>query len=121
MKSILLVEDDPLIVEIYTTKMREAGFQVEAVADGDAAYKTLKEKSFNLVVLDIVLPHVTGFEFLRKIRQDEELKDLEVLILSNLGQKSDVDRAKRLGVSKYLIKANFTPSEVIEKIKKLLK
>jgi len=121
MKSILLVEDDPLITEIYTTKLKKEGFSVESVAQGQAALKKLKEKKFDLLVLDIVLPQLTGFEILRKIRKDEKLKQLKVLILSNLGQKSDIEMAKELGVSRYLIKAHFTPSEVVEEIKKLLK
>jgi len=120
MKSILLVEDDPLIREIYTTKLKESGFAIKAVANGESAWKVLQTDHFDLLVLDIVLPYVTGFELLERIRGNERLKDLKVLVLSNLGQKSDVERAQSLGVSKYLIKANFTPSEVVGEIKKLL-
>lgn len=121
MKQILLVEDDPLITEIYTTKLVECGFQIEVASDGESALRILKEKQFDLLVLDIVLPGLTGFELLRNIRNHEKLKSLQVLILSNLGQKSDIERAQALGVSKYLIKANFTPTEVIMEIKRLLK
>jgi DNA-binding response OmpR family regulator len=122
MKKILLVEDDPLIIEIYTTKFKENGFQVEVADNGGTAFKKLEEgKDFDLLVLDIVLPHLTGFELLRKIRNKKRLKNLRVLVLSNLGQEMDIKRAQSLGVSRYLVKANFTPSEVIEEIKKLLK
>jgi len=120
-KKILLVEDDPLIVEIYTRKLREEGFEVEVAEDGEIALSKLKEKDFNLLVLDIVLPYLTGFEALRKIRKEPKLKDLKVLVLSNLGQKSDIERASELGVLRYLIKAHYSPSEVVEEIKKLLK
>jgi len=120
MKSILLVEDDPLIVEIYTTKLQESGFQVENVVNGKDVFEKLKEKRYDLLILDIVLPYLTGFEILRKIRKDEKFKDLRVLMLSNLSQKTDIALAKKLGAAGYLIKANFTPSEVIEEIKKIL-
>jgi len=120
MKKILLVEDDPLITEIYTTKLEECDFDVSAVADGESAFNILKKQKFDLVVLDIVLPELTGFEVLQRIRNHAFTKDLKVLVLSNLGQKSDIDRAKQLGVSSYLIKANFTPNEVVIEIRKLL-
>ncbi len=119
-KKILLVEDDSLIVEIYTTRLKEAGFEIESEIDGEGAIRKLKEKEFDLVLLDIVLPNLTGFEFLERIRNKEKLKNVKVLILSNLGQKTDVERAERLGAIKYLIKANYTPSEVVEEIKKIL-
>lgn len=121
MKKILLVEDDPLITEIYTTKLNECDFEVVAVPDGEAAFKELKANQFELLVLDIVLPELTGFELLKRIRNQAKLKKLKVLILSNLGQKSDIERAQKFGVSKYLIKANFTPSEVVGEVRKLLK
>lgn len=121
-KKILLVEDDPLIIEIYTIKLQEHGFNVEVAADGEMAFRKLKEEDgFDLVVLDIVLPQLTGFELLNRIRKDQKLKNLKVLILSNLGQRLDIERARELGAKRYLIKANFTPSEVVEEIKKLLK
>lgn len=121
-KRILLIEDDPLITEIYTTKLKESGFRVEVMGDGEAALKQLKKDAgFDLLVLDIVLPRLTGFELLQKIRNDQTLKILKVLVLSNLGQKLDIERAENLGVARYLIKANFTPTEVVEEIKKLLK
>ena len=121
MKRILLVEDDPLIVEIYTTQLEKAGFQVDSAIDGEIAFEKAKNERFDLLVLDIVLPFVTGFEVLRKIRNQEELKNLKVLILSNLSQKSDMEMAKNLGAIKYLVKAHYTPSEVVEEIKKALK
>ena len=121
MKSILLVEDDPLIAEIYTKKLNECEFNVECVNDGETAFKKVQEKVFDLVVLDIVLPQLTGFEFLKRVKKDIESKNLTVLVLSNLGQKSDIELAKELGAARYLIKANFTPSEVVSEIKKLLK
>ena len=119
-KKILLVEDDSFIIEIYTTRLEEAGFEIESALDGESAIRRLKEKEFDLVLLDIVLPNLTGFEFLERIRNKEKLKNVKVLVLSNLGQKTDVNKAEKLGAIKYLIKAHYTPSEIAEEVKKIL-
>ncbi len=120
MKSILLVEDDPFLVDIYTTKLKQTGFKVKVVTDGEDVFKVLKEESFDVVILDIVLPNVDGWEVLKRIKQDSGLKDTKVIILSNLGQKTEVEKGLKLGAIKYLIKAYYTPSEVVEEIKKVL-
>ena len=125
MKNILLIEDDPFLIDIYTTKLKEAGFSVEVAIDGQKGLNTLIEKKFDLVLLDIVLPQIDGWEILEKLKaQSSKLKNLEnlkVMVLSNLSQKEDVEKAFNLGAIKYLIKARYTPSEVVEEIKKILK
>lgn len=121
MKRILLVEDDPFLVDIYTTKLKESGFLVDVATDGEIALKMAKKKKADLLILDIVLPKVDGWEILRNIKDDKKLKDLKVIILSNLGQKDEVEKGLELGAIKYLIKAHFTPTEVVEEIKKYLK
>ena len=120
MKKILLIEDDELIIEIYTTKLKRSGFDVEVATDGEIAFKKFSEKKYDLILLDIVLPHLTGFEFLERVNQQNILNDAKIIVLSNLGQKADIERAKKLGVVKYLIKAHYTPSEVVKEIKKIL-
>lgn len=121
MKSILLVEDDPFVVDIYTTKLQKQGFLVEVAEDGKKALKKLKEKKPDLLILDIVLPNLNGWELLRKIRTELGLEDLKVVVLSNLSQKNEVQKSLEFGAIKYFIKANFTPGEVVEEIKKILK
>jgi DNA-binding response OmpR family regulator len=121
MKQILLVEDDPFLIDIYTTKLRESGFFVEVATNGEIALRKIKEKKPDLMVLDIVLPQTDGWEVLREIRSQPELKDLKVIILSNLGQKEEVEKGVELGATKYLIKAHYTPTQVVEEIKKALK
>ncbi len=120
MKSILLVEDDPFLIEIYTTKFKKAGFLVEVVTSGDVVLAKLKEKKPELMLLDIVLPNVDGWEVLRAMRNDNKLKNTKVVILSNLGEKEDVDKGLKFGAAKYLIKSHYTPSEVVEEIEKIL-
>ena len=120
MKYILLIEDDLFLVDIYTTKLKEANFEIGVATNGEMALTKLKEKMPDLVILDIVLPCIDGWEILRKIKQDFKLKDLKVIILSNIDQKEEIEKGLKLGVTKYLIKAHYTPSEIIEEIKKCL-
>ena len=120
MKSILVVEDDPFLIDIYTTKLKEAGFKVESATDGDSALRKVKEKKIDLLLLDIILPQTDGWEILKKIRKSSNLKNLKIVILSNLGQKEEVEKGLKLGATKYLIKAHYTPTEVVEEIKEIL-
>ena len=126
MKQILLVEDDPFLIDIYATKFKEEGFPVKVANDGEEGLRKLREgegneEKFDLLVLDIVLPHVDGWEILKEIKASEKLKNLKIVILSNLGQKGEVEKGVKLGATKYLIKAHYTPSEVVAEIKQLLK
>jgi len=120
-KTILLVEDDPFLTDIYKTKLEELGYSVDLAFDGEEAMRKIKEKVPDLVLLDIVLPNLDGWEILRKIRKEEGLKDLKVVILSNLGQMKEVEKGLNLGAIKYLIKARHSPSEIAAEIKKILK
>lgn len=121
MKNILLIEDDPFLIDIYTTKLKESGFKVEVATDGEEGLRKLIEKKFDLLVLDIVLPRIDGWEILRKVKAVPGLKNLKIVILSNLGQKDEIEKGINLGATKYLIKAHYTPSEVVEEIKEILK
>jgi len=120
MKKILLIEDDAFLVDIYTTKIKEAGYEIISAFDGEDGFKKAKEEKPDLVLLDLVLPGMDGWEFLKKAKS-ENLKDLKIVILSNLGQKEEVEKGIGLGVEKYLVKSHYAPSEVVEEIKKILK
>jgi len=120
MKHILLIEDDPFLIEIYATKLKEAGYSVETAEDGDEGLRSIKEKTPDLVLLDVVLPNFNGWEILRKIKKDDNLKDLKVIVFSNLGEKDEIEKGLNLGATKYLVKAHYTPSEVIKEVKKIL-
>ncbi len=121
MKKILLIEDDPLIVEIYTAKLKKSGFDIESAIDGKSAFEKFSKKEYDLILLDIVLPHLTGFELLERMKRQKKSKQVKVVVLSNLGEEADIKRAQKMNVVKYLIKAHHTPSEVVEEIKKILK
>ncbi|MDO8436194.1 MAG: response regulator [bacterium] len=118
---ILLIEDDPFLIDIYTTKLKEKGFKVSVAVDGQEAIRKVDEENPDLALLDIVLPQLDGWEILRKIKSNPKSKDLKVIILSNLGQKEEVEKGLRLGATKYLIKAHYTASEVVAEINKILK
>lgn len=120
MKHILLIEDDPFLTDIYTTKFKQANFKVEVATDGEEALAKLKAKTPDLVVLDLVLPRIDGWEILSKIKANPKLKNLKVVVLSNLGRKEEVEKGLKLGATKYLIKAHYTPSQVVEEVKRCL-
>jgi DNA-binding response OmpR family regulator len=118
--TILLVEDDTFISGMYQTKLSTLGYTVRVAMDGEEGWNELQKESPDLVLLDIVLPKKDGFEILGDIRGSEKLKNLPVILLTNLGQKPDVQKGLDLGADDYIIKAHFTPSEVVEKIERML-
>lgn len=117
---ILLVEDDTFISGMYQTKLSMLGYSVRVASDGEAGWAELQKEKPDLVLLDIVLPKKDGFEILGEIRANAALKGLPVILLTNLGQKPDVQKGLELGADDYIIKAHFTPTEVVEKIEKML-
>lgn len=120
MKKILLADDDPFLIEVYGNKLKAAGFDLETAETGEEILRKLDEEKFDLLLLDLVLPEVSGWNILEKIRQNENLKDLKVIIVSNLCQKSEVEKGIKLGAIKYLVKANFTPSDVVKEVRETL-
>jgi len=120
MKKILLVEDDPFLIDIYTSKLEKEGFSVRISESGEDCFKKINQEKPDLILLDIILPKIDGWEVLKKIKSDEKLKNIKIIILSNLYQKEDIEKGLSLGADKYLIKANYDPKEVIEEIKKIL-
>lgn len=116
-KKILLVEDDEFLAELYATKLTIEGYEVFLANDGEKGVKVAKEKKPDLILLDIILPKMDGFEALSKIKADQEIKAIPVILLTNLSQKDEVKRGLDLGAADYLIKAHFMPSEVVKKIK----
>lgn len=118
-KDILLVEDDALLIDIFTTKFKEEGYDLRVAEDGRKALEEVRAKKPDLIMLDFVLPQITGREVLETIKKDPNLKDIKVIILSNLGQKLEVEEGLKMGADKYLIKANYTPSQVVEEVKKI--
>lgn len=120
-KKILIVEDDSFVMDIYHTKLTQEGFEVSTAANGMEALKKLEKERPDLILLDIIMPYIDGLEVLEKVRAMEQMKDVPIILLTNLSQKEEVDQGLALGANDYLIKSHFTPSEVLEKINKYLK
>jgi len=120
-KTILIVEDDKFLRELIAQKLTKEGYPLSEAIDGEEGIKKIKEEKPSLVLLDLILPGIDGFEVLSQMKEDPSVSSIPVIILSNLGQKEDVEKGLKLGVVDYLIKAHFTPGEIIEKIKAVLK
>jgi DNA-binding response OmpR family regulator len=119
---VLIIEDDQFLRDLSSKKLAQDGFAVDVAIDGEEGYKKICTTKPDIVLLDIILPGIDGFEILRRIRahEDASIKATPMILLSNLGQESDVMKGERLGADDYLIKANFTIDEIIEKMKAVL-
>jgi len=120
-KKILLIEDDPFIADVYITNLNNSGFKVSLATDGEKGLNLIKQEKFNLILLDLLLPKINGFEVLKNIKKDPSLKNVPVIALTNLEEEENIKKAKELGAIDYLTKINFTPKEIIEKINIYLK
>lgn len=122
MAKILLVEDDRFLSKMYVDKMsREDGFEVEAVELGEEALKRIEKSPPDLILLDIILPDINGVQVLKRIRSNEKTAGIPVLMLTNLNEKDYINEALSLGAKGYLIKAHFTPNEVVDKVRHILR
>jgi len=120
-KKILIIEDDKFIKSLIADLLIKENFEVSEAIDGEEGMKKIREEVPDLILLDLLLPGIDGFEVLSRVKEDEVLAKIPVVILSNLGQREDVERGLKMGAVDYLIKAHFTPREIINKIKNALK
>lgn len=119
-RKILIIEDDKFLRDLITKKLQKEGFNIIEAVDGEHGLKKVKDEKPDLILLDLILPGIDGFTVLIEMKKDHGLALIPVIILSNLGQKDDIEKGLKLGAIDYLIKAHFTPGEIIEKIKKVL-
>ncbi len=120
MPKILIVEDDEFLANIYQTKFEKEGFKVTVAGDGEQGLKTAVSKKPEIILLDILLPKMDGFAVLENLKKDAATKDIPVILLTNLGQKEDVQKGLNMGAVDYLIKAHFKPSETVDKVRAVL-
>ncbi|MBI2609842.1 response regulator [Candidatus Giovannonibacteria bacterium] len=119
-KKILIVDDDEFLLEMYALKFRESAFEVEVSHSGEEVLEKLRSGyAPDVLLLDIVMPAIDGFEVLKMIKKENLLPSALLIVLTNLGQKEDVEKGLRLGATDYIVKANYTPSEVVKKINDL--
>lgn len=117
---ILVVEDDPFLLKILDVKLNQEGFNVIKATDGEKGISLAFREMPDLILLDLILPKKDGFRVLEELKENSKTRDIPVLILSNLGQESDIERGTKLGAVDYLIKTRFSINAVIEKIKRYL-
>lgn len=119
-KKVLIIDDDTTIADMYLLKFRREGFDADAVTEAANALSFIQKKEPDVILLDIVMSHMDGFEILSALNSMDLKKKPKVIFLTNVGQKEEAARGLKLGAEDYIVKANFTPSEVVEKVKKVL-
>jgi two-component system alkaline phosphatase synthesis response regulator PhoP len=117
-KKILLIEDEEIIVNLLERKLSQEGYEVFTAKDGLEGLGKMKKEKPDLILLDVVMPRMGGFEMMEEMNKDAQLKGIPVIIISNSGQPVELGRAKELGARDWLIKTEFDPREVIDKVVK---
>lgn len=118
--TVLIVEDDSFLRKLLVEKLRHEGFDTAEAAGGKEALEYLKREKPLVVLLDLVMPGIDGFQVLQEMKQDQKNKNIPVIVLSNLGEQDNVNRAKSLGADDYLIKAHFILDEIVERVSTLI-
>lgn len=119
-KKILLVEDEDFIRELYVRQLTKAGFQVKSAIDGQSGLDMLKSESFDLLLLDIMLPGMNGLQLLRTFKSQYPNSPMITILLTNLGQETVIKEGFELGAAAYLIKASYTPDQVVSEVRNAL-
>lgn len=118
---ILIIDDDEFLLDMYAIKFRQSGFETEACFGAVEALEKIRNGlKAEVVLFDLVMPNMDGFEFLRTLKKENLLQNSKLIVLSNLGQKEDVKKGISLGAHDYIVKAYFTPSEVVDKVNSII-
>ena len=115
-KNILLIEDEQLLIDLLQKKLKQDGYEIEVAKDGLEGMQKMREFKPDLILLDIVMPKMGGLEVMEEMAKDEQLKNIPIIVTSNSGQPVELDRAQRLGARDWLVKTEFDPQEVVEKV-----
>lgn len=117
-EKILIIEDEEIMINLLQKKLTKEGYEVSITRNGEQGLKAMREARPDLILLDIIMPKMGGFEVLEEMTGDKKLKDIPVIIISNSGQPVELSRARELGVQDWLVKTDFNPQEVIDKVNK---
>lgn len=121
MRKVLIIEDDTFLQDLEASKLKSEGYEVISAYTGEEGMDKVYAEDLGLVLLDLILPKIDGFEILKRIKEDEKLKKIPIIIFSNLSDSKDIDRAKELGATDFMVKSNFTLDELAKHINKVLK
>jgi len=119
-RNILIVEDEPFLVEMYKARFEQEGYKVTIAVNGSQVTETVKKLKPDLVLLDVVMPEKDGYTVLKELKKDKETKAIPVLVFSNLGQDDEIKKGMELGADLYFIKSNYTPSQLVTEVEKLI-
>ncbi len=119
-QKILIIEDEEIISNLLSKKLSQLGYEVKIAFNGQEGLEMLYKEKPDLVLLDIIMPKKDGFETIAEMKSDETLKDIPIIIISNSGQPVELNKAREMGVNDWLIKTDFDPQEVIQKVNKAL-
>lgn len=117
---VLLIEDDPLLIKMYKTKFEAEGFRVLTAGDGEIGLKMALEQKIDFIILDVMMPKISGLDVLAKLKQNPKGQAIPVIVLSNLAEQEKAQKALQLGAKEFLVKANLTPSQVVAKVRQYL-
>ena len=120
MKTILFVEDESALQKTFGDILQQEGYEMISALDGEIGLRLAKENRPNLILLDLILPKIHGFDVLKKLKEDSDTKEIPVIVLTNLEGLEDVEKALELGATTYLVKTQYSLEEVVQKIKKAL-
>ena len=120
MSKILIIEDDNFLLSLIVEKFTQLGFDAEAAADGEEGLNKILNNKYDLILLDMILPKMDGFKVLEEIKKNQSLKNLPIVVTSNLYDKNDIDRAVSLGAADYIIKAYNSPENIVDRVKAFL-
>lgn len=123
MAKLFIAEDDPLMIRMYERAFRLGGHELTMAGDGEEALATLQkmDQKPDVIILDIMMPKISGFDVLRKIKEDENLKKIPVILLTNLSGQEDAEKGLELGAVLYLVKSEYSPKQVVEKVEEIIK
>ena len=115
-KKILIIEDEEIMIGLLQRKLTTEGYEVSVARDGEEGIRVMQEVKPDLILLDIIMPKVGGFEVMEEMNKNKKLEKIPVIVISNSGQPVELDRAQKLGAKDWLIKTEFDPQEVIDKV-----
>jgi DNA-binding response OmpR family regulator len=117
---VLIIEDEEMLVNMYISKFKKEGYEAEKAANGKIGLKQAQIIKPDIILLDIMMPEMDGFMVLKNLKTDTDTKNIPVIMLTNLGQEEDIEKGSKLGATDYLVKANLTPAQVVDKVKEVL-